>query len=575
MTYATLAAQQARQPCTVVEVDLDYYDDAGITATNPDGSLCYRTPATTNQGTFTLGTKTRKWQSEHVAPIAALGAIPCVRKVSVAAEEIRAAEGLGTFGKVSITLQDFVDDDRLEDPFWSDASRGDHKAGTYFGKLVARNPYWTGRALRVREGFVVDGAFDTVQAITRQYLIRDIQGPTGGVMTITAVGPLQLLGLNAIEAPAGTGGRLLADISASDMSTSITPEYTAEDYAASGYVRVNDEVIAYTRTGAIMTFTERGALNTVAASHSEGDSLQHCIYYQDQRIDDVLYDLLVTRGGVDASYIDVAGWEDEADQWLTLYQHTVLISEPVKVLDLVRELLESAGCYMWWDDQSALVRLRALRPAQDNDDTWTDAYHLLDTVGVSRDLSDRVSRTDVLIGLRSSIEDADEVGSYRVRVVGVSDGAEADEHRTEQLRIVKTRWLSEQQVSLASRISYQITATLKDGRKTFDMVVSAKDSAIKVGDIVVLQTRDIIDRNGNAESTRVLIVRREEVVHGSKYRYKAELLPFTGRFAFWTDTALGSLDFPDYDQATDAQRDPGGFWSNSDGTYPSPPYLWG
>lgn len=579
MTWATHAARTQRTPLTAVEVDLDWYDDESIDPTNPDGSLCYRTPATTDQGTFELTSKTRRWQSHDQDPIASLGAIPCVVRVNSDSEEIRIGSGLARFGQATIVLRDFVDADQTEDPFRDDVSRAskDHSASTYFRKLLARNPYWTGRTLRIKEGWSTDGTWIAADSITKTYVVRDIQGPTGGSVTITAVGPLQLLGLNNIQVPTTSRGRLLQDLTASATAATITPENAASDYGSSGYARIDDEIVGYTRDGLNLTLT-RAQWNTVADSHSADGTIQECVAWTDTSVTTILTDLLTTHGGVDASYIDSTGWEDERDTWLTLYNFDAILSEPEKIVDIVRNILETCAAYMWWDDENALLRLRALRPAQANSATWTDADNLLSAPKIQRDMGERVSRADVLIQPRSWSAEMDEQSTYRVRVLGQETGDGETQHKTSQVAVIMTRWLDSEQINLAVRAGYQTAASLRDGLVTYTIEVPAKDASLRIGEIVLVHTRNIVDRDGTVAPKRMLLTKRTPSVLGGKYIYKCRELPFVGRFSFFTAANLGDsqeTDFPDYDNASDAQRDPGAFFTNEAGTIPDPPYLFG
>ncbi len=79
--------------------------------------------------------------------------------------------------------------------------------------------------------------------------------------------------------------------------------------------------------------------------------------------------------------------------------------------------------------------------------------------------------------------------------------------------------------------------------------------------MINVKTKDIVDRNGEPETTRCMVVKREAMQVGSQYKYMLERFPFDGRFAFMTD-----IDVPDYDDATTEQRDPGGFMGNADGS---------
>lgn len=583
MTYAEHAARGARVPCTVVEVDLDYIDDVAVTPTNPDGSLCYRTPATTDQGDLPVSFRTLRLITSTQKALPNLpGAIPCLASAKIATEQVKPGRGLGFFGQATISLVDFTDDDRRgEDPFATDASRTgiDLRAGTFLTKLMARNPWWTGRRIRVIEGWATGGVWWPDDTITHHHFVRDVQGPTDGRQTITAAGPLQLLNLDEKEAPLPSEGVLLEDID--EVTTSATFDLSSvamatidATYPTSGMLRIGDELVSYSRvTGTAALTITRAQLSTAASTHSAGDTLQLYLSYDDVPLVDILQDLLVTYGGVDVSLLAVAEWADEQAQWLSLYSLSGGISQPTKVLDLVQELLETAACILWWDDAIGQIRLRAVRPSVTPVGTWSDRFHLLSATAIKVDARERVSRTDVLMSMRSPVLDPKVSSSYRVRVLGIEQGAGVTENQSSKVKLLASRWLSPNQVSLAVRASYQMTAQLRDGRKTVVVEVASKDSSREIGDILELLTKDIVDTSGQPKRTRGMVVKREPIEAGSRYRYTLELIPFGGRFAYFTDDP-----FPMYADATAGERDPGAFFTDAAGGGLGPnqsPYIFG
>lgn len=563
MSWYEHARRTKRTPLMVVEMDHDYIDDESVTATNADGSLCYRTPATTDQGDLTVTTKTRRYMShKQRRPLPELGAIPCLKNVTFSDEEIRVGKALGFFGQVTFELEDFEDDDRREDPFYTDSSRDgvDHSAGSYWSKFLARNPYWTERVVRVVEGWATDGVWWPSDVISHKYFIRDVQGVSDNKVRVTAVGPLQMLNLNEKEVPAPSAGSLLADIDDTTTSATIDTGDNAATYAASGFARIGDEYCAFTRSGTALTLT-RAQGDTEAASHSAGDTIQECIVYDNERIIDIILDLLTTHGGIAAQYINELEFENEFSSYLTLYNLSGVISKPEAVLDVVRELLEAAACMMWWDDTRGEIRFKALRPSTASKGLWTDRLHLLKKPVFNRDMGQRISRTDIFMNLRTVTSDPKTLTSFRVRLLGNAQGEGDTEHGSAKLpnQPMRTRWLTSAQLSLASRASNQVTSQLRDGRKTAICEVAAKDANRQIGDIVDLKTRELVDRNGAELQTRYIVEKRTIIKAGSSYRYLLEELPFGGRYAFLCPTGM-----PAYDDASDAERDPGWYLSPAD-----------
>ncbi len=563
MSWYSHARRTQRTPLTVIELDLDYIEDdcQTITATNSDGSLCYRTPSTTNQGDVTTTVKTRRFmETKQTRPLPELNAIPCLKSVSFSSEEIRVGKAIGTFGTVTFELEDFVDDDRREDPFYSDSSRDDvdHSAGTYLTKLRARNPYWTGRAVRVLEGWSTDGGWYASDTLIHHYYVRDVQGVSNGRLRVTAVGPLQQLNLHEKEVPEPSTGTLAADISDVATAAQLDSTETADTYPASGHVRIGDEYIAFTRSGVDLTLT-RAQGGTEASSHSEGDTVQICKVYTDERVTDIIIDVLTTYGGISSSQINTLEFDQEFETHLSLYTLSGIISKPEKILDIVRELLEAAAALLWWDAFRGQIRFAALRPSTASKGVWTDKNHFTRPVQFRQDMAERVSRSDVYLDLRTATSDPKTLTSYRTRLIGTPQG-EAD-HGSEQLakEPLRTRWIARSQVDLAVRASNQITSQLRDGRKLAICEVSAKDANRQIGEIIDIKTQDLVDQDGNELQKRYVIEKREPIKPGETYRYTLEEVPFGGRYAYLCPTGT-----PDYASASDAQRDPGWFLSPAD-----------
>jgi len=342
------------------------------------------------------------------------------------------------------------------------------------------------------------------------------------------------------------------------------------------YVRIGDEIIKFSLAIGAWTLT-REQFSTIKDAHSSGDTIQPCLYYENEDITDIIQDLLEVQAGVDPDLLDLAGWAIEQDKWLRLYNLSGIISEPTKAMDVVQELLEISACLLWWDDQDGIVKLKALRPALSDDETITDAYHNLGQVTTSRRMEDRVSSLDVLMVLTNGAAKIDEVASYKIRVLGDSIGAGIYQHRTAKNKQIATRWLSRSQTAIAIRASFQTAKQLENGRVTHSFEVAAKDAWLKLGDVVSIESRNLTDTEGEVLPTRAMIIKRDISAMGSKYRYVAEAFPYDGRFAYVTPALVGSLPFPVYADATADQRDPGWFLSDTDGTLPNgdPPYLLG
>ncbi len=72
-------------------------------------------------------------------------------------------------------------------------------------------------------------------------------------------------------------------------------------YPASGKLRINDEVMSFTRSGDALTLSGRGSNFTTAAAHEANDAVQPCYVATGLALHAILYDLLVNYAGVPAA----------------------------------------------------------------------------------------------------------------------------------------------------------------------------------------------------------------------------------------------------------------------------------
>ena len=63
------------------------------------------------------------------------------------------ASPFGERASVTITLNDAPHTDNLVDPYLSTRSYSPLARSTFWRKWLARNPYYSGRAIRIREGY--------------------------------------------------------------------------------------------------------------------------------------------------------------------------------------------------------------------------------------------------------------------------------------------------------------------------------------------------------------------------------------------------------------------------------------
>jgi hypothetical protein len=174
-------------------------------------------------------------------------AFPALMSVNTAPSVLNVAAGngdmspLGLRAVAEVTIQDFPHNDIGFDPYLSTRSYDPAKQGSFWSKWLARNPYHTGYVLRVYDGFFGDALTDMIK---REYSIEKIDAARQGVR-ITAKDILRKVTDNDVSAPVLSPGALSLDLTIGGTSFQVVGAVLA-DYPASGWVRINNEVIAYT-----------------------------------------------------------------------------------------------------------------------------------------------------------------------------------------------------------------------------------------------------------------------------------------------------------------------------------------
>lgn len=344
-----------------------------------------------------------------------------------------------------------------------DVSADPYKRGTYWGKFLARHPYYPSFPFRVREG-EVGQALDDMRV--RHYVLDRITGPQDGEVTLTAKDIFSKIESRKAVAPRPSLGELSANLTGSPSTFSVNPSgigslspaeggYSVITGGTQGYVAIGDEIIKVTRSGDTFTVVERGALNTKQDDHDDEDLVQLVLEYSAERVEDLLYDLLTGYSFIGASAINLPEWVAAAAEIEDLF--TTRIARPTPVEDLVGELMQQAGVTLVPEVTTGMIRLVPLRAAAISP-TVTDAAYIREgSLRHNREESLRVSEVWVYYGLKNPCQDIDDERNYHSRLV-VSDPDAGENYGSEEKRLVKSRWIPQFGRDLASRVGHRILA---------------------------------------------------------------------------------------------------------------------
>ncbi len=574
MTYADELKKPGREPVVIVEIELGYcslaYGSAPCTAVvGINGTQkCFNTRKTCQDATnFAATTKVYRFSSKHM-PASAPSCVPSVKTVKMTPTKISPGQGLGSRAGVSITFQDAPLGDFGIDKYAGERAYDSRTQGTFWGKFIARNPYYAGRPLRVLTGFLDDGVYDAANFQTRLYFVEQINGPNAaGMITVTAKDILKLLDDERSQIPAASLGKLSLDIDPVTTTLTLGVGEGAE-YPADGEIIVGSEIMTFTRSVDTMTVV-RGTSKSEAADHDAGESVQLCKRYTEVPIADLVYDLMTSAGTIDPSYCDLAAWQTECELWLPYHLMSALITSPTGVRTLLEELAQSALVYYWWDEVLSMVQLRAIRPPDEEEVTELNDTEnvVMDSVKVTADVASRISAVWVYYGIIDPSKDLTEQSNYTHLEVVVDVDAESDDEYAEQrIKKIFSRWMRTDIQTPAQTLAARMLAKYRDTPRTITLRLDAKDSAVWVSDPVRLTTKWIQDVDGSSQENDLQVMRVTELETGTLYEYELSDSFFRGRYFYFMDDAS-----PDYSAATDAQKRKAGFFGYDDGVYPYDP----
>jgi hypothetical protein len=461
---------------------------------------------------------------------------------------------------------DFIDDDNYTDPYQAQRVSGAAQAdavgyntarGGHFAKEVARSPYYIGRPLRIRRGFVGDAIGDMPAA---HYFISEWTGPDSqGRVQITAKDVFDLVDNAKAVAPRPSNGKVLLAITAGASEITLTPSGIGAEYPASGYARVGREVMRYTRSGDVLTLTERGAYGTQATAHAILDVVQACLEYDAMRACDIITGLMTVQGPVPSAFIDVGEWQAEEDSWLGGTTFGTLITAPTGIAQLIGEICQH-GVMVWWDDAAQEVRFRVNRPRAPGEtiSALTDnANFIVGTVGFDRAEDNRVSTVNFWHGIIDPTDADDSSRNYSKLVIAADVSASSPtEYGEARIKTIYSRWFGRSGNDVFSAIiAERLVSRYRDTPVVVTAELDSKDAGIEPADLIDVASGLLVDATGAPLAGRFQVskVERKE----QRVTVRAESYAIIGRFAFWMNNPQG-----DYDTATAEDKEDGAFWAD-------------
>jgi hypothetical protein len=276
--------------------------------------------------------------------------------------------------------------------------------------------------------------------------------------------------------------------------------------------------------------------------HSQDKTVQECLRYTAEPVTDIVDDLLKTWGGIATANVDTAGtFAAELDHHLTSYNLTALITEPVGVDQLLSELQEQVGFFIWWDERVALVKLRAIRGLEVEPVTLSDEANIIEGSIRFEDLPrSRVSQVWFYYNLISPVVNLDTKNFSTVKVVADLGSEGPDQYGEQSIRKIFSRWI--QLGALAFTSAFKIVNRYSTVPRQVSFKLDAKDRALWTGDAVFISHHLDVDEQGARQIEQWTIISAEEIVAGELVEYTAENTQLYGKVYEWMGAAAG--DYP-------------------------------
>lgn len=537
---------EGRVPIDIIEIDLDYcehdYGDSSCLADlSVDQNKCFNTLATCGAvDNYSPEVYTYRFCSDQSdIPISDVH-YPFLLSASVSPGKINplgADQSTTTLGKritLSVSMSDHPATDRYYDKYQSERIIGTaqysgegynpFERSTFWRKFKARNPYYKNRPIRYISGYIENGI--VYDEVTQYFIITNISdSDESGRVRIEAKDPLYLAQREKALAPNPSEGYLTANINNSVTSITLSPSGIGATYAASGHIRVESEVMSFTRASDVLTVV-RGQYNTIAAAHDADSVVQECLRFDAQLPYQILTTLLEDYAEIDSSYLDTAQWYDESVTKDNLPQaYSALITEPTDVEKLLNEITEQMYFYIWFSSREGLVKIRAVRPIQDDEITELnyDEHIISGTLAVSEDTSKLITRVVVNYAQIDPTKALDDINNYAASEVNVNLAAESEnEYRDKRTKIINSRWIGSGSggaaAELAERYLYRFTKPLR----SFGFSLDAKDRDLWLSDFIAIRSPFVVDSIGNEQPITAHIIQAQESKTGSIYTYRAE-----------------------------------------------------
>lgn len=475
---------------------------------------------------------------------------------------------LGRRAMLDFSCKDFTHSDITQDPYVADRLIDPKEQSTFWRKWLRRQKFGrVGATVRVYDGYADEQLADYRK---RTYIIEKVDRKEDGVL-FRCRDILTRTEFLKAQDPEPSTGILSADINNSVTTMTLTGDVT-EDYPATGTVRINDEIITYTGrsySDPITTFTglTRASDGSEADEHDAGDLVQICTRFTDEDVSTVVKGWLLDKARIQGQLVDVAEIESESTAYLNAYRVTGLLTEPRGIESLIGKLSEECSFYVWWDERSQKIRLKAIRAVAfgEFDTLFSHEDNIIaDSMRLEEKPKQRLNIITAYYNPANFAGDLDKPSNFKNGLKLLNGTTSLPEQYG---GVIQTREIFSEFLTTEAEINQtlvRLNSRYADVPEFSMFMVDAKDREKWVGDIVQISHPLIVDADGERDLRRWLITYAEEIDPGHIIKYECADITLDGFIYLITANGIGNYTAELFAQGNAFITD--NFGLNPDGT---------
>ena len=495
---------------------------------------------------------------------------PYIRIVSYNATEIK--DRVTTTARINIALADVRDNDVGFDDYINTRPYNAEDRSTFWKKYLERFRNYTGRTVRLYQGFLGIDRSEYKERFTGMLDKADFV--KNGDLQLTVLD--ELVELKDIDGPPKTDISLVAGVS--DTALAMTLKTTEGLYPAPASVAVGgNEYVHYTAIDALtnqITGLTRGFRGTEASEHNEGDKVEPVLHKGPGNPFDIMKSLMLDDAGwpagrVNSAAIDAARDFPGNDITVEYFSHKSQGLD--KVLYPLVDLMDST-LFMAEDLSATVARRIPNVPGRD--------YYTLSSEGNFQDGSDSVDLNPesqfTSIEINWDLEpfgDPSKTDSYK-RSQFLKDEDAIEEYGFDKSYVINSTWIFNgylQEELLREGIYTLMGRRLfrtKDAQHIIAVDIDIQDSAIKTGGFARLSTNIWPNADGSDIEHQAYMIIARKPKNTGRIGIRVMKMPVQ-KICVFADGAT-----PDYAAANIVERQDNGFFCGEDGTINGdPPYV--